>query len=75
MQNHTKEMSSSYLNLKYCKITCELRTLWLDKPRFLRVQRHGWRHFHFVLEYRDMDDVTKTRKNFGFIKQIKQTVL
>ena len=26
----------------------------------LRVWRHDRRHFHFVLEYRDMDDVTKT---------------
>ena len=32
----------------------------------LRVQRHEWRHFHFALEYWDMDDVTKTRQNLGY---------
>ena len=33
-----------------------------------------WRHFHFVLEYRDMGDVMKSRKNLGyFIKQIKNS--
>ena len=38
----------------------------------LSVWRHGGRHFHFVLEYRDMNDVTKTRENLGyFIKQIE----
>ena len=30
-------------------------------------QRHSWRHFHFVLDYRDIGDVTKTRKNLGYL--------
>ena len=31
-----------------------------------------WWHFHFVLEYKDMVDVTTTGKNYGyFIKQIE----
>ena len=33
-----------------------------------------WLHFHFVFEYRDMVDVTKTRKNLGyFIKQAENS--
>ena len=40
------------------KITRILRMLWMDEPLFLS-------------EYRDTNDVTKTRENFGyFIKQI-----
>ena len=43
------------------KLTCVLHTLWLDKP-------------HFLLEYRDIDDVTKSRKNKRyFIKQIENS--
>ena len=57
------------------EITRVLRTLWLDEPHFLSDYRHGWHHFHFVLEYRDMNDMTdltKTRENLGyFMKQIK----
>ena len=31
-----------------------------------RVQRHGWRHFCFVLEHRDMVDIRKTQENLGY---------
>ena len=40
----------------------------------LGVWRHGGRHFHFVLEYRDLNVITKTRENLGyFIKQIENS--
>ena len=45
----------------FYKITRVLLTLWLDEP-------------HFLSEYRDMNDVTKTRENLGyFIKQIENS--
>ena len=35
-----------------------------------------WRHFHFVLKHRDMDDIIKTEKkkinNFGYVKEQTQ---
>ena len=47
----------------------------MSEPDFLSECRGQWRHFHFVLAYRDMDDVTKTRKNHGyFIKQIENSL-
>ena len=46
----------------YYQITRVLHTLWLDELHFLSEYRHGWRHFHFVLQFRDVNDTTKTQK-------------
>ena len=37
----------------------------------LRVQRHSWCHFYFVLKYQDVDDIMKTWRPWLFYKTNK----
>ena len=63
-----------YICIYIYEIAHDLHTLELDEPRFFSEYRDTLTSFHFLFDYRDMNDVTKTRKNLGyFIKQIENS--